>query len=135
MPEWTRRQLLGLMAATAAVGPRAALDAAEAAPLGDLRRNPASSFDWRGAGQQLRRRFPNLSRHFAFEYYPWYDTSPWRHWDQWNRRPPGDIAASSWPELGPYSSVDARVVERHARWIVDSGVGTVNLSWWGRITG
>jgi hypothetical protein len=125
------------MAATAAAGPLSAVGPAQAAPplmppQGALRRNPAAAFDWREAGQRLRRRHPNLSRHLAFEYYPWYDTNPWRHWDQWQRTPPGDIAASSYPELGPYSSIDARVVERHARWIAESGVGTVNLSWWGR---
>ncbi len=66
-----------------------------------------------------------------FEYYPWYGTSPWRHWDQWERRPPADIAATSMPELGPYDSLDARVIERHARWIAATGVGAINLSWWG----
>jgi hypothetical protein len=136
MRELTRRQWLSLMAASAVAGPAAAFGPAQAAPLqsfkGGPRRNPAADFDWRDAGQRLRRRFPNLARHFAFEYYPWYDTNPWRHWDQWDRTPPSDIAASSWPELGPYSSLDARVVERHARWIAESGVGTVNVSWWGR---
>jgi hypothetical protein len=135
MRRWTRRQLLGLMAASAAAGPLAALRASEAAvppPQGTLRRNPTPAFDWHAAAQRLRRRHATLARHFAFEYYPWYDTNPWRHWDQWERRPPADIAATSFPELGPYSSVDARTVERHARWIAESGVGTVNISWWGR---
>lgn len=132
----SRRRLLGLIAASAAAGPLAAFRTGEAAPLlppqGAMRRNPASTFEWRGVGERLRRRHPNLARHFAFEYYPWYHTDPWRHWDQWERRPPGDIAATSYPALGPYSSIDPRTVERHARWIVESGVGTVNLSWWGR---
>src|SRR5688572_8147207 len=28
----------------------------------------------------LRARFPNLRRHFVFEYYPWYETNPYYHW-------------------------------------------------------
>lgn len=74
----------------------------------------------------------DLRRHFVFEYYPWYRSDPWEHWDEAARRPPEDIAATSYPHLGPYDSLDARVIEQHARWIADSGVGAVNLSWWGR---
>lgn len=74
----------------------------------------------------------DLRRHFVFEYYPWYRTDPWEHWDEAARRPPEDIAATSYPRLGPYDSLDARVIEQHARWIAESGVGAVNLSWWGR---
>lgn len=76
--------------------------------------------------------FRDLRRHFVFEYYPWYRTDPWEHWDEAGRRPPDDIAATSYPRLGPYDSLDLRVVEQHARWIAESGVGAVNLSWWGR---
>ena len=76
--------------------------------------------------------FVDLRRHFAFEYYPWYATAPWYHWDEAGRVPPLDIAATSYPLLGPYDSRDLKVIERHARWIAGAGVGTVNLSWWGR---
>lgn len=133
MRDLSRRRLLGLLAASAA--------AAAAAPLGalggtlppqGLRRNPATAFGLAPAGQTLRRRYAKLGQHFAFEYYPWYDTSPWRHWDQWERRPPLDIAATSLPVLGPYSSLDAVVLARHARWIAETGVGAINVSWWGR---
>jgi hypothetical protein len=79
----------------------------------------------------LARRFPDLSRHFLFEYYPWYATDPIRHWDQWDRVPPHDIAATSVPRLGAYDSRSTAVLESHARWIVESGAGGVNLSWWG----
>ena len=124
--------MLGLLAASAASAPLGALAGTLMPPLGTLRRPPASGFDWIEAGRQLRRRHPNLSQHFAFEYYPWYRTTPWRHWDQWDRQPPHDIAATSLPRLGPYDSLDPRVLERHARWIADSGVGAINVSWWGR---
>ena len=33
--------------------------------------------------------------------------------------------------LGAYDSRSRAVLEQHARWIADSGVGSVNLSWWG----
>lgn len=132
MREISRRRLLGLLAAAAAA-PVEAWGQLPGQPrhLGALRRNPNQGLDWRAVGRLLRERHPDLSRHFAFEYYPWYHTSPWRHWDQWDRRPPADIASTSIPALGPYSSIDSSVVERHARWIAEAGVGTINLSWWG----
>jgi len=88
--------------------------------------------NWSQLGEQLRARFTDLNRHFIFEYYPWYRTNPWFHWNQWDRVPPTDIAATSVPLLGPYDSGNTKVLERHARWIVESGAGAVNMSWWGR---
>jgi hypothetical protein len=76
--------------------------------------------------------FRDLRRHFVFEYYPWYGTDPWFHWNESGRVPPADIAASSYPLLGPYDSRSTAVLERHAAWIAEAGVGAVNLSWWGR---
>src|SRR5207244_2473001 len=32
----------------------------------------------------LSQRFSDLPRHFVFEYYPWYRTDPWFHWNQWD---------------------------------------------------
>ena len=90
------------------------------------------AFDPAKMGATLRQRFPELRQHFVFEYYPWYSTDPWWHWNQWQRVPPFDIAATSVPRLGPYDSRDAKVIEQHARWILDAGVGAINLSWWGR---
>ncbi len=79
----------------------------------------------------LSDRFEDLGRHLVFEYYPWYATDPWRHWEQWGRQPPDDLAASAMPRLGAYDSRQRRVIETHAAWIAESGVGAVNLSWWG----
>lgn len=79
----------------------------------------------------LRARFGDLRHRFVFEYYPWYAREPWRHWDQWQRRPPADLASNYMPRLEAYDSRDRGTVERHARWIADSGVGAINLSWWG----
>jgi sugar phosphate isomerase/epimerase len=79
----------------------------------------------------LRSRFSDLPRHFVFEYYPWYARDPWRHWDQWQRHPPADLASNYMPRLGAYDSREKATLERHARWIAESGAGAINLSWWG----
>ena len=79
----------------------------------------------------LRARFPDLRRRFVFEYYPWYASDPYRHWDEEGRTPPADLASPYMPLLGAYDSRSRAVIERHARWIADSGVGAVALSWWG----
>jgi hypothetical protein len=76
-------------------------------------------------------RFSDLRRHFLFEYYPWYRTEPWEHWDEWNRRPPADIATNYMPALGVYDSRSRAVMEQHARWIAESGAGAIDVSWWG----
>ena len=86
---------------------------------------------WAELGQLLRSRYRDLRRHFVFEYYPWYDGDSFWHWDQWGRRPPADIAANSMPLLGAYDSRSAAVIEQHAQWMAEAGVGTINLSWWG----
>ena len=80
----------------------------------------------------LGARFPDLRRRFVFEYYPWYDTDPWYHWNDDDHTPPIDVTASSMPRLGPYDTYDVRVLEQHARWMAEAGVGAINLSWWGR---
>ena len=89
-------------------------------------------FDAAAVGRVLRQRFPSLRQHFVFEYYPWYSTDPWRHWNQWQRVPPFDLAAFSVPRLGAYDSRDTRVIEQHAQWMIEAGVGSINVSWWGR---
>lgn len=98
----------------------------------DLALEPTPSIDWELAREILQARYPDLRRRFVFEYYPWYATDPYRHWDEMGRRPPTDLAAPSMPLLGAYDSRSRRVVEQHARWIADSGVGAINVSWWGR---
>jgi hypothetical protein len=92
----------------------------------------ARPYDGSAIGTLLRRRYPDLSRHFLFEYYPWYGADPWRHWTQWDRHPPVDIASNFVPALGPYDSRDTAVLEHHARWIAESGAGGINISWWGQ---
>src|SRR5687767_8382656 len=83
------------------------------------------------AGAALRRRFPDLSRRFVFEYYPWYGADPYRHWNEAGRRPPLDLASNYVPKLGAYDSRSTAVMEQHARWIASTGAGAINVSWWG----
>ena len=83
-------------------------------------------------GKLIREKYRDPRRHFIFEYYPWYGTDPWRHWDGSGRTPPAEISASSLPLLGAYDSRAARTIEQHARWIAEAGIGAINLSWWGR---
>ena len=81
----------------------------------------------------LLRRFPDLRRHFVFEYYPWYGGPPdYEHWDYLGRKPPLDLASPYMPRLGPYDVRSPAVLEQHARWIKEAGVGAIALSWWGR---
>ena len=89
-----------------------------------------SEFPWGDVGGVLRSRYRDLRRHFVFEYYPWYANDPFRHWQQWGREPPTDLAANTVPLLGAYDSRSTAVIAQHARWIAESGVGVVNLSWW-----
>src|SRR5689334_11111606 len=89
-------------------------------------RAEAEAFDY------LRRTFSDLPRHFIFEYYPWYGANPYRHWEDPGLDPPVDIAARAMPLLGAYDSRSAATLERHAQWMLDVGVGAINISWWGR---
>lgn len=82
--------------------------------------------------ERLRETFPHLRRHFVFEYYAWYRTAGWIHWAEAGHTPPVSIAASMMPALGPYDSGTAQVIEQHARWMADAGVGAIALSWWGQ---
>ena len=83
------------------------------------------------APKTLRDRFPDLARHFLFEYYPWYTADPYRHWNEAGRRPPVDLASNYMPKLGAYGSNSLSVMEQHARWIKEAGAGAINVSWWG----
>src|SRR4051812_975601 len=77
-------------------------------------------------------RFGDLPRHFVFEYYPWFAVDPYRHWDEGGRVPPIDLGSNYVPKLGAYDSRSVAVIEQHARWILESGAGAIDVSWWGR---
>src|SRR5579871_3355292 len=76
--------------------------------------------------------FGDLPSHFVFEYYPWYSMHPVRHWDQYDRHPPVDLASNYMPRLGAYDSQSTAVMEQHAEWIAETGAGAINISWWGQ---
>lgn len=131
--ELSRRAFLGGVLA-GLVAPRIPLRARQRVP----ERRPRERQDpVRGLGRlgaHLRARYRDLPSHFIFEYYPWYSTSPWSHWDEGGFTPPGRLATNYLPRLGAYDSRNARIIEQHARWIAESGAGAVNVSWWGRGT-
>src|SRR5947199_5623936 len=79
----------------------------------------------------LADRYSDLRRHFVFEYYPWYRTDPWEHWNEGGRHPPLQIASNYMPRLGAYDSRSRAVIEQHAAWIAESGAGAIEVSWWG----
>ena len=56
----------------------------------------------------------------------------YEHWDYLERGRPSTSPRRYVPQLGPYDVRAAAVIEQHARWIADAGVGGVALSWWGR---
>ena len=132
--ELTRRTFLTACLAAGGSAGLAARAGASRLPSGLA--TPAATagdpFPWRSFGDLLRARFRDPRRHFVFDYYPWYAADPFRHWTQWDRVPPVDLAANTMPLLGAYDSRSRAVVERHARWIAESGVGVINVSWWGQ---
>jgi len=83
-------------------------------------------------GTSLKNRFPDLARHFIFEYYPWYGVGPFRHWNQDGHVPPADLASNYVPLLGAYDSASTAVLEQHAIWMKSAGAGAINVSWWGK---
>jgi len=100
-----------------------------AGPDGPLVPSPVS--DRHTAIASLRARFLDLPHHLIFEYYAWYETAPYRHWNESGRQPPLDVASNYMPKLGPYDSQSMAVMEQHARWIAELGIGAIDVSWWG----
>lgn len=64
------------------------------------------------------------------------------HWDpkiaashaQGRHSPPEDIASGFYPELGPYSSRDPKVLEAHMSQIEAAAAGTFSFLWYGLLT-
>lgn len=83
-------------------------------------------------------------------YYAWYGTpsidGQWEHWnhrylENWDKndkrvfpkgqhRPPEDIGANFYPQLGPYSSRNISVIEQHFEWVREANIGVVAVSWY-----
>jgi len=86
----------------------------------------------------------NPSQYIHTFYYPWYGNqefdNEYFHWshsvlgdvDIPHTFPGGDdIGANYFPQLGCYSSNDSKVIDIHMQQIIQSGIGTICLSWWG----
>jgi len=90
----------------------------------------------------------NLNVHVF--YYAWYGSpefdGQWWHWNHeyippWDKNdhhvyptgahvPPKDVGANFFPELGPYSSKDPKIIEQHMQMISKSNIGVISLSWY-----
>ncbi|CAH0552669.1 unnamed protein product [Brassicogethes aeneus] len=90
---------------------------------------------------------PNYNVHVF--YYAWYNNpeinGEYRHWnhnylDNWKKydsriypkgshRPPNDIGSNYYPLLGCYSSTDKDIIETHLKYLRDSGIGVLVISW------
>lgn len=91
---------------------------------------------------------PNYCAHIF--YYPWYGTptydGQYYHWNHqylphWHQavtdrypkgrhKPPDDIGASFYPQLGCYSSRDHRIIQIHMKMLRQAGVGVLVVSWY-----
>ncbi len=89
-----------------------------------------------------------LSKQIHIFYYPWYgnpefdrrkpgtNSEGWRHWQQnvqgSPRFPPKDLGSNFYPLLGAYSSSDPKTVSQHMKWIAQTDIGVVVMSWSGQ---
>lgn len=93
---------------------------------------------------------PNYNVHIF--YYAWYGNpehdGKYIHWNHrliphWKRdvakqykqgahSPPNDIGSNFYPQLGPYSSRDPKIIDEHMRQMRTAGVGVIVLSWYPR---
>ncbi len=87
--------------------------------------------------------FPSPNYNLHIFYYPWYgnpefddDYYHWNHpylphwdknedkkWPHGRHQPPDDIGSNFYPELGPYSSKNPEVMEKHMKQLRSAGVG------------
>jgi len=92
----------------------------------------------------------NLNLKVHVFYYAWYGSpqvdGQWWHWNHeyippWDKNdhkvyptgahvPPKDVGANFYPELGPYSSKDPDIIDKHLKMIADSNIGVVSVSWY-----
>ncbi|KAF6774258.1 hypothetical protein AHF37_06584 [Paragonimus kellicotti] len=106
--------------------------------------------------QNVTDSLPPVSYHVHAFYYAWYNApsenqsvTDDRHWVHWNHvrlahhnpriaseystkphRPPKDIGASFYPQIGPYASKDIHTLKAHFRMATFAGIGVWVLSWY-----
>ena len=137
---FTRRQFLASVAAPIAVrhptfGRRSRGSAPVtglAAPRTPEDYPPLPAIDLAAAGRQLRQRFPDLRNHFIFEYTPGYRTESLAPLESVGSCSALRHCGHGCSGAGRLRSRDTHVLEQHARWIVESGAGAIDVSWWGR---
>ena len=76
------------------------------------------------ATEPLGERFADLPRRFGFKFLPW-STRSLASLERSGSPPPADLATEYFPLLGAYDSRSTTVIERHARWIAESGAGAM----------
>lgn len=47
-----------------------------------------------------------------------------------NHTPPNDVASMFYPQLGPYSSRDPAIIDKHMKWISSAGIDVIAVSWY-----
>ena len=92
----------------------------------------------------------NINYNVHAFYYAWYAApevdGAWWHWNHayippWDKndhniyptgahKPPLDIGANFYPELGPYSSRDPDVIDSHMRIMANINIGVISVSWY-----
>jgi len=98
----------------------------------------------------LKKTKQNLNYNVHAFYYAWYATpeveGSWWHWNHayippWDKndhniypsgahKPPLDIGANFYPELGPYSSRDPDIIDNHVRIMANINIGVIGVSWY-----
>lgn len=68
-------------------------------------------------------------------YYGWYGnptvTGHWVHWADVDPSVKRIGSATHYPQLGPYDSHDAKIVEQQCQWAKGAGITGFIVSWWG----
>jgi len=68
--------------------------------------------------------------HWNHRYLENWDTNDKRVFPKGQHRPPDDIGANFFPQLGAYSSRNVSVIEQHFEWVREANVGVVAVSWY-----
>ena len=70
--------------------------------------------------------------HWNHQYLPHWKPEITNKYPKGRHKPPDDIGASFYPEMGPYSSRDPLTMEKHMYQLRQAGVGVVSVSWYPR---
>jgi len=68
--------------------------------------------------------------HWNHEYIPPWDKNDHKVYPTGSHVPTTDVGANFYPELGPYSSKDPQIVDKHLQMIADANIGVISISWY-----